>query len=513
MQIPELQHLLVTRLPQRLKDRISSVLSEDDAYAADELVELGEEILNQIAAAGVVHYLQTAPQKEVYNDFLLQLFNSSGHDYNAGPLFRWSANMIRECPAIRKSAHFSFYWEIIDGAEKLAVRVNGLGELRNAVMHGFFVLPPERNRAEAVAMAALMEELLAVNFFDRAADYHFFRAGAFTGRWNITEPSEWSILETNTAFGSLASRIILERTEEFWNAEAKRFEENAHSVQVSEQLKSFVNLNTRGAYALWLHPADPEAAQKSAAIVQHLKSLPDTVTVSYGLNPTGLTYTSSFLMNRLLKVLDLSGKPAGKNKKAEERLKSLRKEFKGKVIVFIDRVHTALFSAQHVTRLKDVLYENNILLIATGHHYRHFDSFFNASETAAHPPVIPAPDARTEDLQNYLRFKGPFADRKEDLEEVNLLRKILDHVCDALAQDTVVIARRFADTHGYPMEYVHEVFALLEPWVHVSRKPFEEDTLDELYGFPSVTTETTAIYLALGRRDLKLEYQHKILSL
>ena len=43
--------------------------------------------------------------------------------------------------------------------------------------------------------------------------------------------------------------------------------------------------------------------------------------------------------------------------------------------------------------------------------------------------------------------------------------------------------------------------------------PEEEDILDELYGFPSTMTEVTPIYLALGRRDLKLEYQHKTLRL
>jgi hypothetical protein len=42
---------------------------------------------------------------------------------------------------------------------------------------------------------------------------------------------------------------------------------------------------------------------------------------------------------------------------------------------------------------------------------------------------------------------------------------------------------------------------------------FEQDTLDELYGYPTTITETTPIYLALGRRDVKLEYKHKVISL
>ena len=76
-----------------------------------------------------------------------------------------------------------------------------------------------------------------------------------------------------------------------------------------------------------------------------------------------------------------------------------------------------------------------------------------------------------------------------------------------------VYARRFADEYNYPMEYVHEIFALLHPWVNSCRAAFQEDKVDELYGFPTEMTEVTPIYLALGRRDVKLEYQHKVLSL
>ena len=49
-------------LPPRLLHRIEAVQKEDDAYAADELVELGEEILSQLAAMGMAVYLQQAKQ-------------------------------------------------------------------------------------------------------------------------------------------------------------------------------------------------------------------------------------------------------------------------------------------------------------------------------------------------------------------------------------------------------------------------------------------------------------------
>jgi hypothetical protein len=104
-------------------------------------------------------------------------------------------------------------------------------------------------------------------------------------------------------------------------------------------------------------------------------------------------------------------------------------------------------------------------------------------------------------------------DKKEDEQDVQVLKEIMDKLCEGLQLGQKIYARRFADEHQYDMEYVHEIFAVLYPWVISTREKFEEDTVDELYGFPSIITETTPIYLALGRRDIKLEYQHKVISL
>ena len=76
-----------------------------------------------------------------------------------------------------------------------------------------------------------------------------------------------------------------------------------------------------------------------------------------------------------------------------------------------------------------------------------------------------------------------------------------------------IVARRFADAQGYPMEYVHEAFAFLHPYLKFGKMPFEKDVLDELYSFPKEITEASRIYFSIGRRDAKLEYQHQTLSL
>ena len=83
-------------IPKRLNDLVAEVLEEDPAYAADELVELSEEILFQLSAIGMSIYLNQSNQKDVFNDFIIDLFTVKSHSYNAGPLFKWTAHMVKD---------------------------------------------------------------------------------------------------------------------------------------------------------------------------------------------------------------------------------------------------------------------------------------------------------------------------------------------------------------------------------------------------------------------------------
>jgi hypothetical protein len=76
-----------------------------------------------------------------------------------------------------------------------------------------------------------------------------------------------------------------------------------------------------------------------------------------------------------------------------------------------------------------------------------------------------------------------------------------------------IVARRFADEYQVNIEYVHEIMDVLAPWIYLSHEEFEADTVDDHFGFPDEITEVTAIYQAVGRRDLKLEYTHKVLKI
>ena len=47
---------------------------------------------------------------------------------------------------------------------------------------------------------------------------------------------------------------------------------------------------------------------------------------------------------------------------------------------------------------------------------------------------------------------------------------------------------------------------------YYDKEKFKEDEVDELYGFPKTIEESSRIFLTLGRRDVKLEYQHRVLN-
>jgi hypothetical protein len=506
--ISPFDNLFPFELNERLAGFVKSLIEEESQYAADELVELAEELLNQISAVGISYYLKSKLQKEVYNDFLVQLFNSSGHDYNAGPIYRWTANMIKELQNEIPEVHYSFFWK----NNQLNEEVHQLALLRNEVMHGFFVLPPDRNIKEANKISELLAQLIEVKWFQQKRNYHFIDHRGFTGQWNITEQSQWNELIGNRPFGKLCERIIQENSDAFWQKDDEIFSEE--KCDVPFKLKEYILQNKKGACAVWVHPKDKNADDIYASIGSWLRQQSELLFVGYQLHDQGLTFSSGFLLNRLRVIINTQNNESLKNRKIEELVKKQRSEIsEKKIVVLINKIHIALFSPQHVTQLSNFLYENNILLVAVGHHYEHFNRFFNLSISLEHKPKSPSTKEALASLHNYLRFKGPSKERVEEIKDVENLEQILNDVLSELKEKKVLTARRFADSKGYSIEYVHEVFALLHPWVDSSREAFEPDTVDELYGFPSAMTEVTPIYLALGRRDLKLEYQHKVISI
>ena len=498
-------------LPPRLNQKIAAVQSEDDAYAADELVELGEEILSQLAAVGIAVYLQQAKQKDVFNDFLISLFLSNGHAYNAGPLYRWAANMIKDAEGTDAELLKPFFWQTKDGKEVLNEEIHHLASLRNAVMHGFFILPPERNRDEAKKMEAILESMVSANLFQRSfGSFHFIDQQGFNGHWNISRVESWDLFDLHFPFGKLAERVAHEYAPSF-RAEEDQF--------VSEKCKSMSNVESevnnlldkgKGALVCWFQAESDQGLAAYRTAIQSLdkdKYLP----IYYSLHANGATFTASFLAQEIGKALCQLTSDEKALKDPFKYLNAQKGKLLKKPIVVLHDIHIALFSPNHLTNLFNALYDLDVPILATAWHYPYLKRFFNASVN------LNEAGTKTEEqvlfsLENYLRFKGPNAEQADDKKDFELLKRITLDVFERLEMNQEIVARRYANQHEFPIEFVHEAFNILSPFYTLGKEQFKEDELDELYGFPKTIEESSRIFLTLGRRDVKLEYQHKVLT-
>ena len=500
------------QLPPRLLQKIQAVQSEDDAYAADELVELGEEILSQLAAMGIAVYLQQAKQKEVFNDFLISLFLSNGHAYNAGPLYRWAANMLKDADGVEAALLKPFFWEEKDGKQVLNEAIHHLASLRNAVMHGFFVLPPERNREEAQKMEAILAQMNQASLFEKQfGAFHFVDAQGFNGHWNITDAQAWSAFDAQFAFGQLAARVAHEYAPSFRTEEQQfafePFEENA---KVAEEVATLLQKG-KGALVAWYKP---EADQGAAAYKQFVQQLDTAIyhPVYYALHPNGATFTASFLEQELAKRLFELTSDEKALKDPWKFLKAQKGKLSKKIVVMLHDVHIALFSQNHLTNLFNAFYDAEIPVLATAWHYPYLKRFFNSSVELAGNISTVQDTAFQFSLHNYLRFKGPSEEQEAERLAYTQLKEITTKLQHEIEEKQSVVARRFADDNKYPIEFVHEAFGILSPFYSLDKEPFIQDEVDELYGFPKTIEESSRIFLTLGRRDVKLEYQHKVLA-
>ena len=501
----------ISNLPPRLTQKIQAVQSEDDAYAADELVELGEEILSQLAAMGIAVYLQQAKQKDVFNDFLISLFLSNGHAYNAGPLYRWAANMIKDAEGPSAELLKPFFWEVNNEKEVLNQEIHHLASLRNAVMHGFFVLPPERNREEAKKMEVILESMVSANLFETSfGSFHFIDQQGFNGLWNISTVESWDLFDQHFPFGKLAERVAHEYAPSF-RAEEDQFasESNTHVDKLQTQMQQLLEKG-KGALISWYRPGSEMGQQAYRTFVQTLDNN-TYFPIYYALHPKGATFTASFLEQELGKGLHRLTSDEKALKDPFKFLKAQKDNLAKKPVIILHDVHLALFSPNHLTNLFNALYDLDVPVLATAWHYPYLKRFFNALVN------LNEAGTKTEEqvlfsLENYLRFKGPNAEQADEKEGFELLKRITLDLFERLEMNQEIVARRYADQHEFPIEFVHEAFNILSPFYTLGKEQFKEDELDELYGFPKTIEESSRIFLTLGRRDVKLEYQHKVLT-
>jgi len=500
-------------LPKRLAEALEAVRSEDDALAADELVVLGEEILLHLAALGMAAYFAQDSQQAALNDFAADLFLSDGHQFNAGPIWRWAAHMVRQAQGPQAETLQPFFWK--DGA--LEPDVHHAAELRNMVMHGFFVLPPETNRQEAAKLFALLDRIGEAGLFsDVAEDFHFIDRDAsgavgFSGRWTaLTAEGDWERLGRCGAFVTKAVRVALEFGDSFLDGERSAMKAVAPEEAVVARLSSrdlgadaaVLVAHRPGEDAIGLHAAGIAALGEQGFEVVHFR-----------IDPSGAAFTLDFVSRTLL------GKAMAEGVKVKSKrgLGWYAKARKSGAIsqpwaVAVHGVHWATGHPDHLLNLLPELREAGIPIVSTGWPLEEVAGRFLHMESAGAPVLPDAAQAKVL-LQNRVRFRGPDPDRPEDREAHAQLVAILDAVVEGVRADGEVVARRFADLHGHPIEFVHEAMSALTACLRMERRAFEPAEFDPLYDFPKEMNESAQIYMALGRHDLKLEYRHRVLTI
>ena len=397
------------KLPFSIKERIKDVLKEDEAYAADELVSLSEEILLQIAAIGISAYLSQPKQKQVFNDFILQLFTSKSHAYNAGPLYRWAANMVKELDDNLSKKIHSLYWK--EGV--LNDDIDKLSTLRNAVMHGFFILPASRNYEEAEYIGNILTQIIDLDLFslNKEHSYHFLTKENdiifFNDDWSIEE-DQWQLFDKSHDFGELTKDIQYELSDKYDADQLKLVQENINNDKVLESVNTFINSNSKGSMSVWARPNHSLLSEYANLISQLDES--KYLKVFYSLDSHGVNVTDDFLLKRVVTKLAQDTNSDSFSKEPKKALIQLRKECTKQVVVILDNIHTSLFNSNHLLHLKDMFYEHNILLITFGNHYPYLDQFFNNSYNIDSDSYLPKDNEWEESFINYLRFKGPNKD-------------------------------------------------------------------------------------------------------
>ena len=517
MKIQDLPQHIIHQFPTRLQQCIHAVLEEEDAYAADELVELAEEILAQLAAIGLAAYLSQARQKPAFNDYIITLFLSSRHQ-NAGAIFRWVSNMIKDAEGQQCHSLHSFFWQKDeDGEVRLNAAFNHLSELRNAVMHGFFVLPPDRNAEEAKNMAVLLKKMIDAKLFEnRTENFHFCNEDGFTGSWHIESSHEWLQYEGCGDFGALAKRTVYENSDAFLKDERSfALESTKVHKEVAQAVTKFLQEKDRGALGITHVPEVTQGDELYRSAMQAV----DTdrfAPVCFRLNEAGIAYAGGFLQQTLSSTIAemLGEQPKWLKKdwllKERELEKHTAKiaQLPKRLVVVVGAIHTAMFSSEHMLHLVNQLYTAGIPLIAIGWHHPHLSRYFNASFHSMEGKGRIDNQAMLDAvILNYLRFKeGAHAEQKQALKEhIDTLKQLLN-------DGRKVVALRYANENKLNTELVHEALAVLAPFYHTQGLKFEKDELHPLFKFPEEYTESSHVFLHLGRRDATLDYQHNVLS-
>ena len=315
---------------QRIREKIADVCNEDDLnYVADELLLLSEEILSQVSAFGVCLYLQLGgvKQKEWNNDYILQdLFLNKGHQ-NAGPIFYKVRDIVNEIRTEIPENEFNLF----NCESDINKALQELAAFRNALMHGFFVLPAEKNAEKIELIKQLLKKLKTAGLFEYKADFHFWDNDGFVGHWHINEDkSEWIKLtgKESSLFQKLAEKAYNELFDLNFinNIESKSIPSliETNFDEINDFIKSpSLQIDFKESLFVSFHPEDEkEQLEFYENTYSLLNSKENTKVISYTIDEEGISYTSYLLYRLICNQLNINASKDDKIKDDTELKKN-----------------------------------------------------------------------------------------------------------------------------------------------------------------------------------------------
>ena len=562
--LPDFAKYSETITVKRIKEKMLLVCDEQPEYVADELLLLSEEILSQVAAYGVCLYLQKggALQTEKNNDYILHdLFLHEGHQ-NAGPVFYRICGVINDIKENLSASDIELFNHELNKESVVYKDLKKLADFRNALMHGFFKLPASENLKIIGEIQQVLEKLSnEYKIFEHKTDFHFWKKEGFTGHWKMKGNSDLSNLAGDVSpFEKLASKANDElHSANFVNAISIDLE-TATDLEQKEKVDGFIaqdntnnsvnsNVNDKAkkkpsnlkeSLYVQFHPRDKKQQDefyKSAYALLSQKK--DVELLACTIDENGIGYTSYLLFERLLQKLSpvkatlkenypnkeelqkkdfLSAekpkdKPKDKVKSLISDIRKLDKEKSLKIVILINNIHLVPFASDHITSLMKFYKDSGIYFIGIGWEYEHLNSIFSQKIDLRKEKNIIPDDTEIEFLiKNHARHRGPYENEKD----YAALKSLIHLISKRLKSKNPVIARQLADEESLDIELINEALYILYPHCKYGQSGddtnYIKDDLDELYGFPKNQTETSSIFLTLGRRDIELEYKHKILK-
>jgi hypothetical protein len=491
------------------------VCKEHPEYVADELLLLSEEILSQVAAYGACLYLQKGGtfQTEQSNDYILHnLLLHQGHQ-NAGPVFKRVAAIVFELKPVLSAEQI----ELFDQNSVINKELQELASFRNSLMHGFFKLPASKNLEIIEKISKILSKLNShYQLFQHQADYHFWNRDGYTCKWLIEDESDWDKLVgiTNTLFEKLVIKAKQElHSDEFIN-NVETFNEQDTELEKKQEVEDFISgkesMNFKESLYVQFHPEDQKKQDEFYSnVYKLLNERSELKIISFSIDGEGISYTSYLLFQIICREL---GMPFPK-KEIKDKIEKEVKKQKKKLLILINNIHLVPFASDHITSLMKFFKESGIYLIGIGWEYEHLNSIFSQKiDLRKGRNIIPDELEINLLLKNHTRHRGPFKNEHEFSE----LKRLIHLICDRLKDNKPVIARQLADEQKTDMELINEALYILYPYLKYNQSGYDtiymKDELDEMYGFPKTQTETSSIFLTLGRRDIDLEYKHKILK-